>query len=529
MTENRRQLHSDLIFIFALGLIFRIALLLLFPVPYGNDAAGRLYYREAILTWHWLPVTQALVHATFAVTHSIGAVRLVFAIAGSLAAVAFAFYLQAFASRRAALIGGVLFAINAQAVYLSLMPFQEIVFLGLLFGGLAFFVRENAAHTPARDFKCGSILYGLACLTRYEAWFILPALLLTRMWRTIAGHRTRTMLAEGIKSSVGLFWGPALWCLVNWQHWGSPTAFLFHHPDRILYAWAPHAEALRVLNYTALLFYWLIRFGSPLVLLALPGVWLVWKNRRTMLPALWPLLLLLLLVLLFLVFIAGREFATANRFVMIPLGITLIFVALSIDDLIKRAAQSSRPLLQKLANPVSQTGIAVVLVLLLLLYSAVPVMQSNRLADYREPYEIARFLEAHLAREESAVIVATSFAGEVPMPYQRVFGQLELEKERLLCSFLIEPQKLANIESFVRGRNLRYVVVFGTDDQSRGEDEVVFLQFVADPRNNMKRVLSNRSAVIYERLVTQAAGLREPTKLVSLPRWLGSDRLLKKS
>ncbi len=498
MTENRRQLHTDLVLIFALGLIFRLALLMLYPVPYGNDAAGRLYYRDSLLTWHWLPVTQTLVHFTFMLTHNIGVVRLVFALAGSLAAVAFAFYLHTFASRRAAFIGGLLFAINTQAVFLSLMPYQEVLFLGLLIGSLAFFVREKETQAPARNFVLGSMLYGLACLTRYEAWFILPALFFARIWRA-AGVHDRRIMAEGIKSFVGLFWGPALWCLINWQHWGSPTAFLFHHPDRTFYAWAPHAEALRVLNYAGLLLYWLVRFGSPLVLLALPGIWLVWKNRRLMLPALWPLLLLLLLVLLFLIFIAGRDFATANRFVMIPLGLALILVALGIDHLIEQASQSFRPWLQKWTNPFARTGIAAFLTLLLLLYGAVPVRQANGLPVYREPYEIAKFLESRLAREESAVIVAASHEGEVPMPYQRIFGQLDIDKERLLCSFLIEPQKLANIETFVQRLNLRYVIIFTGDEQSRREEETVFLRFVSDPGSNMKRVFSNNAAVIYER------------------------------
>ena len=160
--ERQRR---DLLLVFALGLAFRLVLLLVYPVPFGNDAAGRFYFRDTIWTWHWLPFTQLLVYAGFKLAHSVFVVRLLFALAGSLAAVAFTCYLQKIATRRAALIGGVLFALNAQFVFLSLMPYQEVLFLGLFFGALSFFVDEKKRLAPS---LAGYLLLGRACLTRYE-------------------------------------------------------------------------------------------------------------------------------------------------------------------------------------------------------------------------------------------------------------------------------------------------------------------------------------------------------------------------
>jgi hypothetical protein len=496
--SSRQQLQQDLVWVFALGLLFRIILLILFPVPYGNDAAGRLYFRASILTWHWLPVTQAMVYLTYGLTQSIFAVRLLFAIAGSLAAVAFAFYLQTFLTRRAALIGGGLLAINSHAVYLSLMPYQEILFLGLFFGSLAFFILAETAPHRTKNFLISATLYGLACLTRYETWFILPALLGVRIWRAFASHDAGAAIKESSKSFIGLCWSPTLWLFINWLHWGSPTAFLFHRPDHAFYAWAPHGEFARIVNYIGIMFYWLFRFGSPLVLFAVPGIRLFWQNRRTLLPIMWPALLFLLLVLLFLIFVAGKEFASANRFAMIPLGMLLIFTAIGIDVLIARLSKTSYSWLQKLLRPAPKIAITVLLIFLLLIYGAVPVIKANHFADYREPYEIAKFLKAHLAANESAVVVATSFAGEAPMPYQRVFGQLDFDKEHLLCSLLIEPHLVANVETFVRHHNLRYVIIFGEDQPRQGND-AVFLKMVFDLRYNFKKIFSNNAATIYER------------------------------
>jgi hypothetical protein len=246
------------------------------------------------------------------------------------------------------------------------------------------------------------------------------------------------------------------------------------------------------------MFYWLFRFGSPLVLFAVPGIRLFWQNRRTLLPIMWPALLFLLLVLLFLIFVAGKEFASANRFAMIPLGMLLIFTAIGIDVLIARLSKTSYSWLQKLLRPAPKIAITVLLIFLLLIYGAVPVIKANHFADYREPYEIAKFLKAHLAANESAVVVATSFAGEAPMPYQRVFGQLDFDKEHLLCSLLIEPHLVANVETFVRHHNLRYVIIFGEDQPRQGND-AVFLKMVFDLRYNFKKIFSNNAATIYER------------------------------
>lgn len=497
MSANRAQHARDLILIFGLAFLYRLVLLFFFPAPYGNDAAGRLYYRDNIWMSHWLPVTQVLVHASYAATHSVEAVRLLFAFITSLSAAAFTFYLQAFCHQRAALIGGVLFATNSLFVFLSLMPYQEIVFLGLLFGSLAFFARETGEQKPMCNFAAGALLYGCACLTRYEAWFILPALALARIRREFAAYRASVAVRRLITSLAGLSWGPALWLLLNWQYWGSPTQFLFHRPDHAFYAWAPHGEIARIVEYLGRMIYWIGRFGSPLVLLALPGVAVAWKYRRMQFTALWPSLLLLVVTLIFLVFIAGREFATANRFASIPLSVTLIFVALGADAVIERALRAATSWLRIGLRPSLRVIGTWLAMILLLIYGAVPVAQANRLAEFRDPYEIAKFLATHLTPGERAVIVAESLEGAVPMPYQRIFGQLDFDRDHLLCAFLIDPKTLMKTEEFIQERKVKYVIVFGGEWPKHGNDEA-FLQFIANSGNKTTKAMTLRTATVYE-------------------------------
>jgi len=483
--------------IFALAFLFRIALLILFPVPCGNDAAGRLYFRDTLWIGHWLPLTQALVYVGFAATQSVVFVRLFFIIVTSLSAVAFTFYLQLFASRRAAMIGGLLFAANSLLVFLSLMPYQEVVFIGLLFGSLAFYHKTNADKAHSWNYVTGSFLYGLACLTRYEAWLILPALFIANIWRSIASHRLRSIFFVTLKSATGLLWGPASWMIINWLKWGSPIAFLFQRADHEFYAWAPHGEFARIVGYIGMMIYWVARFGSPLILLAAPGIWKFWKNRKTMLPILWPVVLLLALVLIFLIFIAGKEFATANRFASLPLAIMLIFVAIGADEIIDRIEKSKAAWLEKIKKPAIKTSVIGFAFFFLIIYGAVPVVFGNRHPDFREPYEVATFLKEHLSPNERAVIVGESIDGAVPMPYQRIFGQLTFDKNHLLCSALLDPQIVGDVDNFVRKRNVRYVAVFGGGWARNGSD-TLFEKFLAMASTKKRTAFANKAAIVYE-------------------------------
>ncbi len=481
-----KQQQRDLMVIFALGIGFRLALLLLFSVPYGNDAAGRLYFRDTIWTWHWLPVTQFLVYGGFALTHSIFVVRLLFALIGSLAAVAFTFYLQKFATRRAAVIGGVLFTLNAQLVFLSLMPYQEVVLLGLLFGFLSFFMKDEE---PANGFLFGSLLYGLACLTRYEAWFVLPALFIARVWQG-----KPKLLRVFLTSVIGFGWGPALWLFSNWMQWGDATAFLFHRSDQQFYAWAPHAELLRIIDYLGMMSYWLLRFGSPLILFALPGMIVGWRNRKILLPQIWPVLLLFGMVLLFLIFVAGKEFAGANRFASIPLAIMLIFTALGADYVLARVESRWRDA-QQMAT-IKKWG-AALLLLALLVYGALPVAKANALPEFRTPHEVAQFLQQNLRSGERAIVIGESIDGAVPMPYQRIYGQLKFAKQDLLCAALLEPRELADPWRYLRAQNVRYVIVFGGSWQKQ-ENDFKLLNFITASEGVLRPVFARDPAVIYE-------------------------------
>jgi hypothetical protein len=128
-------------------------------------------------------------------------------------------------------------------------------------------------------------------------------------------------------------------------------------------------------------------------------------------------------------------------------------------------------------------------------YGAVPVAQADRAAVHRGPFEIAGFLRSHLALNDRAVIIAASHDGEVPMAYQRVFGQLNVGKETLLCSFLPDtPDKTLHLP-----RDVRFVVFWHDRQEPEGGDNVGQLDTFATSKNH-RIVFANSAAVVYERI-----------------------------
>jgi len=179
------------------------------------------------------------------------------------------------------------------------------------------------------------------------------------------------------------------------------------------------------------------------------------------------------------------------------LAIMLIFVAIGADEIIDRIEKSKAARLEKIKKPAIKTSAIGFAFFFLIIYGAVPVVFGNRHPDFREPYEVAIFLNEHLSSNERAVIIGKSIDGAVPMPYQRIFGQLTFDKEHLLCSALLGPKTVGNVNNFVRERSVRYVAVFG-GDWSRSGSDAIFMELVGSPKNKTKAVFKNQTAVIHE-------------------------------
>ena len=453
---NRYNL-LDVIFIMLLGVIYRVVLLLIFPALYGGDSVGRLFYRDSIFFYHWLPLTQSVIVLTFKLTKSVFAVRIAIAVAGALAAWGFYAFLRLLAPKRVAFIGGIIFTLCPLYIYLSLVPYQEVIFLGLFYGGLAFLFKRGEASGS----NWGYLLYGLACLTRYEAWFLLPILFLVNIKRVWKSKEGIYLLIAMLQLLFALGWGPMLWMILNEIHWGSFTAFLFHR-EGSAYVGQPHLDILGSFTYLGRMVFWIFKYGSPLVLLALPGFYAYRKNTKKF-PLLLQLAMFLgLLVLIFLTFFVGPEFSHIHRFAAIPLSVVLIFTAFGMEYVMQRINQ--RWQIGGMQGGISKLaiGFTISIVAILMLYSAIPIARANQMPESAVTYKIAKFLDNHLQPNEKAVVVAEGFQEHpevAPMPYQRIGAQSNLGSQQILSSGLIDLKGRMTLQQFAKEQNIKYVVI----------------------------------------------------------------------
>lgn len=137
-------------------------LILAHPGIHGGDSVARLAHSDTLLLAYQLPLPQALVHLVRRLHPDPLWTRLLFAVVGALAAAAVAHLVSVLAGERPGSAAGLLLALHPLFVYYSVVPYQESLTVLLL----------ALAATAALEGRRGwtSVLLGLACLCRYEAW-----------------------------------------------------------------------------------------------------------------------------------------------------------------------------------------------------------------------------------------------------------------------------------------------------------------------------------------------------------------------
>lgn len=491
MTTLAASSASHLLKIFGLGLVLRTFLLLVFPVPYGEDGFGRLYFRSTLFLSHWLPLTQLVVYVTALLSEGIFFTRYVFAILGSLAGCGFYLFMRLLVSPQAALWGGLLFSVNSLFVMLSLMPYQDVLFLGLFYAALAFLADRTDSNASASRFTLGTLLLGLACLTRYEAWFILP-LLAFSIARQEAPRGELGKLTHSItRSALFLGWGPLLWLLLSKLRFGTWDGFLYQTSDASFYAWNPHVDLLWMAQYALRLIYWLGLFGSPVILLAIPGLLRLIQLRGPTYSAFRLLSCFGLVVLVFFFVIIGKEQDTVFRFVVIPLSIALVLTVIGLEFTME---WSSRIPLSHFRRLVPAT-----LLVLLAIYAIVPIAKLNENPKFRDPYLITRYLEQELRSGETALVVADrsrDLTDTAPILYQRIAGQSRLARNRVLSSGLLDITDPADLLDYLRNRRVRFLVIFEDFDPWLPSDRF-YAGLTESSQHWIKPVLEMTSARVF--------------------------------
>lgn len=460
------------------GAVFRIVLLLVFPEPYGEDGFGRIYFKDRIFLSHWLPLTQVLVYAAGWLTQGAFWIRLEFALLGAAAACGFYAYLRQIMGREAALAGGLIFTFNPLTVTLSLMPYQDILFLGLHYAALAWLFPGRPDGEGTLSSWRGSGFYGLACLTRYEGWFALPLLAFWKLAREARAATAAGKLKAAVRTAVFFGWAPAVWFFLSFLRWRGWNEFLFQTPDGRFYGWHPHFDLEWAVGYAGRWLYWMLRFGfPPVVLLAAWGAVLLWRGRRRLDPSLKLLLANGAIVVLFFFFVIGQRQETVFRFVTFPLSIVLVLAALGLDGLWAAWRRA-------VAGRSARAAWATLAVAAMALYTAVPLAEMVAEPRHRDPYRIARFLEDRLQSGERVLVSADrsrDLQDDAPLLFQRIVAQARIDREAFESAGNLEFSDPGRLLGYLRRRGVRYLVVFENFQPWRPVDVQVRAWADSDP------------------------------------------------
>jgi hypothetical protein len=369
--------------ILLIGLSIRIVLLWQFPALYGGDTVLHLRNHDRILLSHQLPLLQVLIFAFFKITTAPIALRLVMVVLGAISAVGFYLLCLCLFSREVAF-WIALFAIsNPFLNEISLVPFQEIILLGALCFSVAFYLNKQTA--------AASIAFGLACLTRYEAWIAAPILLMD-YWAG-SGWKKKQLLV-----GCGLFlWAPALWigCHLGLSSQGS---YVLEFPR----------SAARIVRWIYL--GWITVKDTPVPVLAVAAIGIVVLCKKHLLRQRGVVLfsgfgILFLCAILFSAHGIPHSIAAADseRFVTsreatVLVAYTLLLAGVGLESLMRTSRWRG------LAVFIGLAGVALGLV-----QSAFFLAKETSEPEVALSYRLARYLDLHVGPGEKVLILAKPF------------------------------------------------------------------------------------------------------------------------
>jgi hypothetical protein len=260
--------------VFCAGLTVRLWLIHSFPVIFGGDSIMRLANNDRILLSYQLPLLQAAVHYLSVLSSDPLAARYFMAVGGAAAGLAFYAMARSLLGPTAAFQASLLFVTSPFVIAFSIVPYQEILMLAGLFAAFHFGFERNWA--------AAGLSLGLACLTRYEAWLACPVLavaFLLDKGPIDKGLIDKGLIDKGLidkgfrpvaiaKAALLFGWAPLGWILF---HGGVTPAGTF--------AAEASFSLERLFRYVYLGWITVKNTPIPVLLLALFGAWLVWKQR----------------------------------------------------------------------------------------------------------------------------------------------------------------------------------------------------------------------------------------------------------
>jgi hypothetical protein len=211
------------------------------PLLYWGDAYVRLVKRDQLFITPWPPLLQTFLFIVTRLSDDLTMLRSLLALLGPLTLIAFYRLAALVFNPTTALIAVVWLAANKLFMALASVPYQELLFLSLLFAAL-YHLRQMAQNAPLNCAPCKNlpitykhlavIFVNLACLARYEGFLLVLILATAELDQWFRQGRVGRGLVQGVRTlllygTAALLWGAGQAASV--LAWGS-TAVSFPNP-----------------------------------------------------------------------------------------------------------------------------------------------------------------------------------------------------------------------------------------------------------------------------------------------------------
>ncbi len=424
---NKKSELLSLAGILTASAVFNVIFLHTFPMVYGNDTVGRLLHNDRIFFAYWLPAFQSIIFLVSKITENLFVLRYILIVILTGAGAALYLFMKSITNHRAALYAVCLFLFSPMTVYLTLVPYQEVLFIAFVFLSLYYFYSEPSL----KHILLTSLFTGLSCLTRYEGWILSSFLCIEYI-------RRQKDIAVIVKGALLFFWAAALIyfsgmytspesnsSLLTWDAITGTPAFLWFYLPRLI-VWA-----------------------NPVVfIIALAGVFFFRREKRSLPQGLKTFLLFVLSVVCLLLFFTSDGTRFNTRFVFLP-SVALCLIG----------GISTSNILHTLSIVRIKKILPLLLMIILIPFTVFMMYRVVQTVEVQTPYKIAMFLNQEGVQNENVLVVGTltfDTGGENENDFARIVVQTQNGRRRIYSLGKIT----ANVQlvAFIQENNIRYIV-----------------------------------------------------------------------
>jgi hypothetical protein len=469
-----------------------------YPIIYGGDPVVRLVNFPKILNGHQLPLLQVLINLTMRWFYGPKSIFLLMAlISAASCAGLYALTREITQDRRAAWLAAIFYATHPFVLYYSRVPYQEPLLLAGTAWGFYYLFRPRSPKNQLFS----SLLFGAACLSRYEGWI---AALAAALFQIRQNHQSeaRTSLLSVVQPLAIFGWAPAAWVL--WNRGLSPAG------SYVLDLGLDWGRFYRAYFVAKSALWWT---ESAVVLIALIGFGCSWLDERMRNDERFHTLLGFLVLILAALLFSGHGITpdptriVTEREAFVPITILVLYAGIGGSWLTGKFLKGYTH------SPLLRVSVPLLVVSLAAGYSLNKgfhrVAAANADPELKTDYQVARFLAE---RQAGSLVLAaspptdpvTNYLDRVeersgpegreqarkllegvettPLDYQRVLMFSWLGKDRVFSADRLRGFDRSKIERFLRENRINYIVVF-SDLNPVAEHERIVIACCAENRS----------------------------------------------